>query len=262
MLPEDISYLSDGMNLPIYAGIELVNRCNVNCKMCFFSQAYEHGIYKWPKYRSVTLDDFKVIVGDLPIRGISFEGAYSEPFMSKHILEILEFVKKRSGTVAVVTNGTLLLKRTVDRLVDMNADILTISLHGGNKDTAESVMRQVDFGKIVENLEYLKKRKAEKKSDKPRINFMFVAMKSNISSLPDYIKLAKKLAVKEVYIKSMNVPSGQLRKDIDSTTDWDDEDILKHPELIEKYYSIAKETAKTEGVSVVFPPAFETVTSR
>jgi radical SAM protein with 4Fe4S-binding SPASM domain len=113
---------------PRLIDIELTNRCNLACKMCWFHG--ENGIgdrYKNSELRTEEVltffDQFTSYKPKIYLGG-------SEPFMRKDFLLILEYLKSRNFRVSFATNGTLLDSERIRRLVKIGVDEIKFSVDG------------------------------------------------------------------------------------------------------------------------------------
>lgn len=86
-------------SIPILAGIELTNRCNLRCKYCYVDKA---------KSQDLTLDTIENILDELQRLGtriIVLSGG--DIFMREDIEEIISAVEKRKIFMILYTNGTI-----------------------------------------------------------------------------------------------------------------------------------------------------------
>ena len=135
--------------------LELTSRCNVACPQCprtnhYFAKDLDHN-------REITVENLK---NWLPketlnnLKEIIFKGTFSEPLISKHFIDIIEWFKENSkfATISIHTNGSL-----------RNKDFwkwLAISLPTGSQVTfaidgledTHSIYRiNTNYNKIIDN---------------------------------------------------------------------------------------------------------------
>jgi radical SAM protein with 4Fe4S-binding SPASM domain len=135
---------------PVFSIVELniYGACNRTCSFCpvsdknFYTNKYE-GI-SLVLYKKI-LDDLKTIQYD----GVLFFSAFSEPFLSKDLLSLIELTKTILPNVKleIVSNGDVIKKKPNKMLevFDMGLDTLNISIYDGEKAFD-------DFQKLVESL--------------------------------------------------------------------------------------------------------------
>jgi MoaA/NifB/PqqE/SkfB family radical SAM enzyme len=96
--------------------IELSNRCNLACKMCWFHG--ENGI--GDRYKGLELETeeiLKFLKQLVPFKPKIYFGG-SEPFIRDDFLLILEYLKSQDFKVSFATNGSLLNMGMIERLVE------------------------------------------------------------------------------------------------------------------------------------------------
>jgi MoaA/NifB/PqqE/SkfB family radical SAM enzyme len=113
-----------------------------------------------------------------------------EPFIRKDIFEILGHMSKRKLPFGIVTNGTLLDKRRMERLAELGTENIFFSLHGTRDKHDGLVGKRGAFDSIVENIRFL----ADKRH-RPLIIINYVADKKNISDLDDIIELCRHIGI-------------------------------------------------------------------
>lgn len=134
--------IPDKYTTPYTIEIELTNYCNANCVFCpnnsserkrgfidkkklykFLEEQQKEKPDNWFNRRFNTLDFPKIVYAGL-----------GEPLLHPSFLEIVEYTKKLGFQVEVVTNGLLLNKEIVDKLIRLKVDSLAISLHSINEE--------------------------------------------------------------------------------------------------------------------------------
>lgn len=147
-------------NIPLFTTIELTQDCNLRCSHC-----YNFDRTKFPKAPrppssdpSLTHEEWLKAIDDLMDQGafyISFTGG--EVFLYPKLWELVERVNARNGMVKLKTNGALLTKENVDKLLKLKVASLEVSLYGMSEDTYFEFTNKKDyFKKVSEGLERLK----------------------------------------------------------------------------------------------------------
>ncbi len=110
------------------ARIETSTICNYKCKFC------PHHTDSFTRKKEVmTLDTYKKIIDKLKIEApqiteVTVSG-FGEAFLDDTILDKIEYAKKNSYGVHVLTNGSLLNEKIIDKLFSLNVSDLRFSLH-------------------------------------------------------------------------------------------------------------------------------------
>jgi len=149
------------------------------------------------------IDTFEKLVDIFPkIKGVDLN-CNAEPFFNKKIFEMIELIKKSSDNKTFVrspTNTMMLNEEIMKNLIISGLDLIRFSFDGATPETFESIRIGAKFDKVVDNIMKFGRLKKELNRNNPTFTALFVAMKKNINELPDFIKLAKKLAIEEITV--------------------------------------------------------------
>lgn len=240
--------LIDGNQLPVTMGLEVINRCNVSCKMCHGAQIYKT-TGAFPPLKIMKFEEIKHLFKNMKIGGLTLEGYYSEPTMHPEFIEIAKFVKSKGGIISVITNGMLINKERAKQMVDIGFNNIFLSLHGGSKDVAEDVMEGANFNRIVENMKHLNRLKQQKGAKCPNVIIMFIAMRRNFQDLPKLIEIGHQIGASKVMAKPVKRPGDNSSNVLDLSW-WKTENLADDPKVIAKYYFKAVEEADRLGVAL------------
>ena len=146
----------------------------------------------------------------------------------------MEKIKERERNGLLISNGTLFSEEDVKRLIEIEWDVLTISLDGPSPEINDYI-RGVSgsFKRVIRTLTLIKKWKEKLKKEKPWLRMNIVLTNKNYDKLEDMLRIAKKYNFEEVLIQPMTIFSKEGEK-------------LKvnNTEEAVKYLRIANETAK------------------
>lgn len=235
-----------GEDLPIGLDLNTLNRCNVTCIMCPPALHRAAGEPLKDYYR-LTAEEFQNLTDGVRISMAHFIGAYAEPLLNKDIFALVAKAKQSGSMTAITTNAQPLVPAFADKLLDAGLDVMTISLHGATKSTAEAIMLGSRFERIIENIKTLQRKKAERQMSNPILRINFVSQTANVQEIPDIVQLAAELGVQTVFI--IHLIDGPAA--VDSATN-----LLKYPELAAPKLVEAKRRGKDLGVNVVISPAY------
>lgn len=134
---------------PPVVAIELTNRCNAHCTMCWRDEVKR-------KHTDIPFDDFKTIVlraGDKGARvfQLSFFG---ESTLYKELVEAIAFIKKHYSDSVVVlnTNGAYLNDQLANQIIDAGVDQVRISIDGNNAEEYEKIRVGLKYETVRENV--------------------------------------------------------------------------------------------------------------
>jgi len=133
-----------GKRIPIWTWLYVNNRCNLNCRYCFY-HPYTPG-----KTKEYTFEQLKKIIDELCGLGCEFFTLLGgEPLLRDDIGKIVNYIKSKDKICDLVSNG-LLVKEKIDQI--KNLDAICLSIDGDRKandalrgkGTHEKVMEAID----------------------------------------------------------------------------------------------------------------------
>ncbi|MCT7539712.1 radical SAM protein [Aliarcobacter cryaerophilus] len=162
LIKDERNYLKDvlPLDMPLSLLVEVTRLCNFKCVYC------AHAEYSERDNRMLSIELYKKALEglkkfDRKLRSITFVGM-GESLLHKDLPEMIKLSKQVSDKVTLVTNGSLLNKKNIDKLIDSGIDIIRISLQGLNKEEYKEISQvNINFEKFVENLTYLYKNKKQ-----------------------------------------------------------------------------------------------------
>lgn len=185
--------------------LEMTSACNIKCVFCGRDEAEFNQTY-------LSLDVLDKLENVLQkCEEVTLFG-WGEPTINPNFSKFLERLDKTPVRKYFVTNGTR-LDKYLDDIFKYNVDIIAISLDGPNSAVNDSIRVGADFEKIIQNIKRIQAKKAELKVNFPYMNFVFVAMKSNIRELPQMVELAHKIGLQEVKVVFLTAFSQEMLKE-------------------------------------------------
>lgn len=196
-LPEGMSKGPVSPISPRVVFIEVTNRCNLLCQTC------PRTFFKREPLKSLTYEEFVQIAEQFPeMRRVSLHGI-GEPLLNRELPRIIKYLKGREVEVIINSNGTLLNPTWQKALVESGLDEYRCSIDGARPETYARIRGADLLHKLSEGLAGLVKTKARLQARWPRISIWCVGTKENLAELPDLVRLAARLGVKEVYLQRM-----------------------------------------------------------
>jgi radical SAM protein with 4Fe4S-binding SPASM domain len=226
---------------PRIVGIEPTNRCNLNCIMC----ARRYWNTEENPSGDMSIELFKEkIFPFLTSRQVVVLQCFGEPLLGAHFFEMLNECKNKGCEVHFTTNG-LLLRKYARKLIESEADLIKVSIDGIK---SFKNIRGVEIDSIIEGVQELNALKRQWGKSSPVFAIQFVAMKQNISELPELIELAHKLEIEAIGVVYAVVHSKQLI----------DQSLFVHTEVANKYFKEARLKARKLGIRISLPLLKET----
>lgn len=228
------------LSRPIVLSIEPSNRCNSYCMMCAHVQHRKNKTILFGDMAWETFDrtrPFWKYANEIVL------GGNGEPFLNTNYLRMAQEIKKEGCFVHTFTNGLLLDEKISNGLVNMQYDLINLSMGGSTPGTYNKVRGVDGYDNVVANLKRLKKIKRAANSDKPVVNFNIAAMNTVLSELNDIVELAAELDVASIDMFHLLVYFNHVRPE----SPWLNQDLAK--EQMEK----AREKTKRYGVRLSLP---------
>ncbi|MBL7206069.1 MAG: radical SAM protein [Candidatus Aenigmarchaeota archaeon] len=138
--------------------IEPTNACNANCRTCCRADMKrEIGFMPMGVYEKIVKDAV-----DMGVKSITLTG-FGEPFMDPKIFEKIDIAKKHDLNVVIITNGSLIGKVGVEKIVNSGVDEISFSIDSVNKAFFEHIRRNLNYDVVEKNLmDLIKTRKSKK----------------------------------------------------------------------------------------------------
>ena len=158
--------------------IELSNKCNLHCKMCWFHG--EQGVGDRYAGRELATREVLELVDSVSRHRPAIYIGGAEPFVRRDMLTILEHIKKKNLRVSFTTNGTLLRPAAIEKLVRMGVDDISFSIDG-HKQLHDSIRGPGVFDRVTAAVAQLAAVKEKMACTKPTVHVNIV-MNHTVSS--------------------------------------------------------------------------------
>jgi radical SAM protein with 4Fe4S-binding SPASM domain len=182
---------------PVCLYLETTNRCNLLCTTC--PRTYE----KLEPEADMSWELFQRIVDQVPnIARVVLHGV-GEPMMVKALPRMIRYLKDRGAYVLFNTNGTLLTAKKGRELTDAGLDELRVSLDAADAKTFLLVRGKDFFNRILKNVRAFTEMQAREGLTSPRVSLWLTGLKETIEQLPEFVRVAHRIGVKEVYLQRL-----------------------------------------------------------
>lgn len=228
--------------------LDLINKCNLRCIMCHFS---DDAIFKRPT-KQLTTEEFKALFDEIgnDVSDVILSCG-DEPLMSKFLPDILYYLAEKHPEVAIEFCTNAMLMRAPIRKVIMETHVARIvfSIDAVSKKLLESIRVGCRYEQVIGNILALRDLKEQLGVPFPAFLFNFVLMDRNIHEATAFLHLAKELGAKSVDLRLM----------VPIRTYFDPADLLDAKPAKYNYYreQIAREAQKL-GLKYFLPSAFKT----
>ncbi|MBW2108387.1 MAG: radical SAM protein [Deltaproteobacteria bacterium] len=127
-----------------------------------------------------------------------FLQGWGEPLLHPQLFDMIRLCKKRGKRVGFTTNGLLLTEETVRILVDLDLDVLGVSLAGTTAKTHNRIRKGCDFDRVISQLHRLQQVKQKKNSPTPVLHLAYLMLRSNFHELNGIVPLAERLGARQI----------------------------------------------------------------
>ena len=191
--------------------LDVANACNLSCLYCGFHSPHyrEWRDPEWAKGR-IDWDLFVRLADDLEaLRAYEHVAVCGEgePTTHPRLMDMLAALKERGLTIVLYTNGLLLSRERMDRLVEMEADVVLCTVSGATRATYEALhpeQAEGDYDELLANLRYLADRRVQRGRARPRLVVKHVVTNVNYHELVDMTKQARALGADELMFEMMH----------------------------------------------------------
>jgi MoaA/NifB/PqqE/SkfB family radical SAM enzyme len=182
---------------PICVYLEVTNRCNLLCETCprTFEALEPPADMSWELFTS--------IVDQLPGLARAVLHGVGEPMLVRSLPRMIRYLKERGVYVLFNTNGTLLAPRRRRELIETGLDELRVSLDAAEAKSFFAVRGRNFFDRIVRNVGEFAALLKELGAATPRLSLWLTGLKETIQQLPDFVRLAARVGVGEVYLQRL-----------------------------------------------------------
>src|ERR1700689_5812589 len=182
---------------PVCLYLETTNRCNLLCTTCprTFETLEPEADMSWELFTSI-IDQYPKIAR-VVLHGVG------EPMLVKALPRMIRYLKERGVYVLFNTNGTLLAPRKRREIIDTALDELRVSLDAAEAESFFKVRGKDMFGRIVRNVSEFTTLQREIGVATPRVSLWLTGLKETVDQLPDFVRLAARIGVREVHLQRL-----------------------------------------------------------
>ena len=182
---------------PVCLYLETTNRCNLLCTTCprTYAELEPPADMSWELFRSI-VDQVK----DLPRAVLHGVG---EPMLVKNLPRMVRYLKDRGTYVLFNTNGTVLNEKSGRALIEAELDELRVSLDAADAESFRAIRGKNYFNRILKNVRAFRDLQEREGRLKPRVSAWLTGLRQTVEQLPDFVRVAAEIGVKEVYLQRL-----------------------------------------------------------
>lgn len=201
---------------PFWADLDITCRCNLRCLGCLYHSPLVTGSNE----TNLGVRDMPVELARRAVRQLAAMGTHTiiiqgagEPLLHPGLIDIIAAVKREGLFCRLLTNGTLLDRSMVEKLIGAGLDSLRISIWAnapGEMQGSDSGNDIDNFNKILRGLELLDETRTRLKSSLPKVELYQAVTQNNYQSQAGLVDLAKKHKCSGVHFAHLITRRGQL----------------------------------------------------
>lgn len=177
--------------------VEVTSRCNAACIYCPQPLLY--------KKEHMPFGLFNKLLPYIGYTNLIYLQGWGEPLLNPDLLAMIGACKAKGNRVGFTTNGMPLSDKIIRRLIDLETDIVSVSLAGTTPATHNRIRKGTDLDKIIENLDRLQRIRAEKESLRPAVHLAYIMLASNFHELQNVVELAKRLGAEQIVCSNLSL---------------------------------------------------------
>ena len=230
---------------PISITFDPTGRCNVVCEMCDFHRVRSEAgwsLRTMPRLEPEVLRER--LDGPTPIRQVIFSGGGAEFFTHPRWPDLAAIARAHTDDILVITNGTTLVGKTRERLLESGIRVIRVSLHGATAGTAMEIMRGSHFEDVKTNLAAVVALRDARGAHEPRLQLSFVGMRKNIDEFPDFVDLAADLGADSVTLSSL------IEREASGMEHTRGQSLVHDEAKLREIWRAARQRASTRGIEL------------
>ena len=233
--------------------------CNMYCIMCEehseFSRLKKERIISGRPHRRMDISIIRETIRQMSSRGLKeiIPSTMGEPLLYSHFSEIIDLCREYSIKLNLTTNGTwpgLGAEKWAERICPVTSDV-KISWNGASASVQESIMKGSGYDRRIRDLRTfisVRDRIAKEGENRCRITLQVTFMESNLSELPDIVKLAADNGVDRIkghhlWAHFPEIGNQDLRRSSDSIMRWNS--------IVYKCFEVANEHRRYDGSDIL-----------
>ena len=185
--------------------VESAIACNLKCVMCpwreIAKKASHHGIMTQEIWEAIQpyLDQ---------VTSVDFTGG-GEPLLQPKLTRWIADAKAAGCETGFLSNGLLLKKEKLEKILDAGIDWICISMDGATAEMYNKIRVGSNFDRVCENVAHIA---SLRDGNVPKIMINFVLMAMNFHQVQEIVRLAAGLGVDQVNFKHCDVIRGEHGK--------------------------------------------------
>jgi len=220
--------------------VEVSSYCNADCIYC------PHMAYKqnW-RNRYLSLEAFTNLIPAFSATKLVYLQGWGEPFTHPQFFEMVRLAKEAGCMVGTTSNGTLLNRDIIARLVEEGLDIIGFSLAGVDEKN-DRIRKGTRIKKVLECMEEIHRAK-QKNESAPAIHIAYMLLRSGLDELEKLPEFLSHTGADQTVVSSLSFVANPAMESESILSSKEKE----YSELKQRLIQIGDESAK-KGAEVHF----------
>ncbi|MEJ2100244.1 MAG: radical SAM protein [Desulfobacterales bacterium] len=188
--------------------VEISSYCNAGCIYC------PHSVFRanWQN-RFLSVDAFRNLIPAFGRTRLVHLQGWGEPFLHPQFFELLQIAKAAGCMTGTTTNGTLLDREIIEKLVYCELDVIGFSLAGVDQKN-DRIRKGTSIKKVLECMEEIHRVKNKYGATKPAIHFAYMLLRSGLDDLKKLPQFLSNTGAAQTVVSSLcYVVSPEMEKE-------------------------------------------------
>ena len=204
---------AQGRFLSVY--MDQNNKCNLRCRTCGFSDERAGGIARYDMPEEL----FARIVGEVfPRANYVCLSIMTEPFMTRTFPDRLLRVREAGVPFSdIITNGTLLNPRILEKVFDAGITRFTFSIDGGTIEVFEQLRTGSRFEHVLANVHLFQ---TMRPGTTPMLRINHVLSEPNIDHFEEFLGLMEEMQPEQIAVRTVSRMSDAVIQETQDPVFW------------------------------------------
>ena len=178
--------------------VEVSSYCNADCIYC------PHTAYKqnW-RNRYLSMEAFTNLVPAFSTTKLVYLQGWGEPFTHPQFFEMVRLAKQAGCRVGTTSNGTLLNRDIIARLINEGLDIIGFSLAGVDEKN-DRIRKGTRLKQVLECMEEIHRAKQKYISATPAIHIAYMLLQSGLDDLEKLPEFLSRTGADQTVVSSLS----------------------------------------------------------
>jgi MoaA/NifB/PqqE/SkfB family radical SAM enzyme len=178
--------------------VEISSYCNASCIYC------PHSAFRanWQN-RFLSLAAFRNLMAAFSKTNLVYLQGWGEPFMHPEFFEMLQIAKDAGCIVGTTTNGTLVGREFIEKMVRQGLDVIGFSLAGVDEKN-DKIREGTRIKKVLECIEEIHRAKDKFGADNPQIHIAYMLLRSGLDDLEKLPEFLGNTGAAQIVVSSLS----------------------------------------------------------